>query len=289
MVLARADNIKSGWKSMFMVFTTAAGDPGAGRRSAYCVLGVGSGVSGHVRHAAPLLAGVAVLSAGAACCSEPIRALSPQPAPRLSQPATRPNPQPPTLDPTIVRLAFDTIERIVREHFGHITETEAATFTDAVNCLIAFTNNPHSLEVALSAIAFLRFCAMRLAEGLPPASDPPSLAARGQSAAPGLPAAAGASFPGGLPMSLLGPGSTQLSSSSAGEGREAPPESTVYYWFPLLAGLSELTFDPRGEIRYSALEVGGLEAWPGAAGLARAWDRHKGSRAGRGAAAVMKV
>lgn len=34
-----------------------------------------------------------------------------------------------------------------------------------VNCLIAFTNNPHSLDVALNAIAFLRFCAMKLAEG----------------------------------------------------------------------------------------------------------------------------
>lgn len=29
----------------------------------------------------------------------------------------------------------------------------------------------------------------------------------------------------------------------------------VYFWFPLLAGLSELTFDPRQEIRSSALEV----------------------------------
>jgi hypothetical protein len=29
----------------------------------------------------------------------------------------------------------------------------------------------------------------------------------------------------------------------------------MYFWFPLLAGLSELTFDPRQEIRYSALEV----------------------------------
>lgn len=46
----------------------------------------------------------------------------------------------------------------------------------------------------------------------------------------------------------------------------------VYFWFPLLAGLSELTFDPRQEIRYSALEVrmhlliafaqwGGLPVW----------------------------
>lgn len=95
MVLARVKNVKSGWKSVFMVFTTAASDE--------------------------------------------------------SQ--------------MIVRLAFETIEKIVREHFEYITETEVTTFTDCVNCLIAFTNNPHSLDVALNAIAFLRFCAMKLAEG----------------------------------------------------------------------------------------------------------------------------
>lgn len=44
-------------------------------------------------------------------------------------------------------------------------ETETTTFTDCVNCLIAFTNNPHSLDVSLNAIAFLRFCALALAEG----------------------------------------------------------------------------------------------------------------------------
>ena len=54
MVLARVNNVKSGWKSMFMVFTTAATDD----------------------------------------------------------------------DLMIVRLAFETIEKIVREHFEHITETE---------------------------------------------------------------------------------------------------------------------------------------------------------------------
>ncbi len=95
MVLARVANVKSGWKSMFMVFTTAAQDDAQ----------------------------------------------------------------------TIVRLSFETIEKIVREHFAHITETEITTFTDCVNCLIAFTNNPHSLDVALNAIAFLRFCAMKLADG----------------------------------------------------------------------------------------------------------------------------
>lgn len=44
-------------------------------------------------------------------------------------------------------------------------EVETTTFTDCVNCLIAYTNNPHSLDVSLNAIAFLRFCALALAEG----------------------------------------------------------------------------------------------------------------------------
>ena len=64
-----------------------------------------------------------------------------------------------------MRLAFESIEKIVREHFNYITETETTTFTDCVNCLIAFTNNPHSLDVALNSIAFLRYCAIKLAEG----------------------------------------------------------------------------------------------------------------------------
>lgn len=58
MVLARVSNVKSGWKSMFMVFTTAANDE----------------------------------------------------------------------SPMIVRLAFDTVEKIVREHFDYITETEVRAF-----------------------------------------------------------------------------------------------------------------------------------------------------------------
>jgi brefeldin A-inhibited guanine nucleotide-exchange protein len=69
-------------------------------------------------------------------------------------------------DPMIVRLAFDTIEKIVREHFNHITETETATFTDCVNCLIAFTNNPHSIKVALNSIAFLRCVCMQFCDEL---------------------------------------------------------------------------------------------------------------------------
>eukprot|EP00873_Tetraselmis_striata_P021183 jgi/Tetstr1/441447/TSEL_029692.t1 len=204
MVLARVANVKSGWKSMFMVFTTAAQDDAQ----------------------------------------------------------------------TIVRLSFETIEKIVREHFAHITETEVTTFTDCVNCLIAFTNNPHSLDVALNAIAFLRFCAMKLADGaigsvdeLPEdvlqAGDLPNpkpmtirdLDAAGREAG----AASLALLHASAALQAELPGSP-ASIASAGRGTSGRLHFTdkdehMYFWFPLLVGLSELTFDPRPDIRYSALEV----------------------------------
>lgn len=39
------------------------------------------------------------------------------------------------------------------------------TFTDCVNCLIAFTNNRVSNEISLNGIALLQLCATKLAEG----------------------------------------------------------------------------------------------------------------------------
>ncbi|GFP82279.1 brefeldin a-inhibited guanine nucleotide-exchange protein 2 [Phtheirospermum japonicum] len=96
MVLSRVNNVKSGWKSMFMVFTTAAYDD----------------------------------------------------------------------HKNIVLLSFEIIEKIVRDYFPYITETETTTFTDCVNCLIAFTNTRFNKEISLNAIGFLRFCAAKLSEGL---------------------------------------------------------------------------------------------------------------------------
>ena len=186
MVLARVANIKSGWKSMFMVFTTAAGDE----------------------------------------------------------------------DPQIVRLAFDTIEKIVREHFNFITETETTTFTDCVNCLIAFTNNPHSLDVALNSIAFIRYCAIKLAEGsIGDVEDLPedvSLAVASPTRI--IPAGTKPLQPSTPPTMTRLERSKSLSSGPRGI-RFMDKDEHVYFWFPLLAGLSELTFDPRQEIRTSALDV----------------------------------
>jgi len=66
---------------------------------------------------------------------------------------------------SIVLLAFGTMEKIVREYFPYITETESTTFTDCVRCLLTFTNSKFDSDVCLNAIAFLRFCAVKLAEG----------------------------------------------------------------------------------------------------------------------------
>lgn len=163
MVFARVNHVKSGWKIIFMVFTTAASDD----------------------------------------------------------------------HKNIVLLAFETIEKIVRDYFPYITETETTTFTDCVNCLIAFTNSRFNKDVSLNAIAFLRFCALKLAEGE-------------------LGSSAKNKEKSGKPLSP--------STGAVKDGKPVSPTFTdkddhLYFWFPLLAGLSELSFDPRPDIRKSALQV----------------------------------
>lgn len=155
MVLSRVNNVKSGWKSVFMVFTAAAADE-------------------------------------------------------------RKN---------IVQLAFETMEKIVREYFPYITETETQTFTDCVRCLITFTSSRFSSDVSLNAIAFLRFCAVKLADG-------------------------------GLVAKAVGGDTPPLGKDDALDGQTFnDKDDHVSFWFPLLTGLSKLTSDPRSAIRKSALEV----------------------------------
>ena len=182
MVSGHVDNVKSGWKSMFMIFTAAANDE----------------------------------------------------------------------ERAVVQLAFETIERIIRDQFEHITETDATTFTDCVNCLIAFTNSPTAPEeVCLNAIAFLRYCALKLADGslgkleLTQLGDDAADDADGAfNTPPGSPAYRGSS---------RSPKKPRERERGATDFTDA--ELDLSYWFPLLAGLSELTFDARRDIRRSALEV----------------------------------
>ncbi|KAK6946553.1 Sec7 domain [Dillenia turbinata] len=158
MVLSRVNNVKSGWKSVFMVFTAAAADE-------------------------------------------------------------RKN---------IVMLAFETMEKIVKEYFPYITETETVTFTDCVRCLITFTNSRFNSDVSLNAIAFLRFCAIKLAEG--------GLVCNDESKDNDL--------------------SIDSTNGDVPDGHAlTDKDDHASFWVPLLSGLSKLTSDPRGTIRKSALEV----------------------------------
>ncbi|KAL3523231.1 hypothetical protein ACH5RR_016065 [Cinchona calisaya] len=112
----------------------------------------------------------------------------------------------------IVESAFENVEQVILEHFDQVV---GDCFMDCVNCLIGFANNKTSHRISLKAIALLRICEDRLAEGL---------------------------IPGGA----LKPIDTNA---------ETTCDVTEHYWFPMLAGLSDLTSDPRPEVRNCALEV----------------------------------
>ncbi|KAL6874044.1 hypothetical protein ACP4OV_014126 [Aristida adscensionis] len=153
MVLSRVNNIKSGWKGVFMVFTYAAADD----------------------------------------------------------------------TKSTVLLAFETVEKIVRDYFHHITETETTTFTDCVTCLIAFTSSQFNSDANLNAIAFLRFCAVKLAEEGFVCQDRVSEQLR--------------------------------NSDMLGGNATVDKDGHVSLWIPLLAGLAKLTTDPRLTIKKGAVGV----------------------------------
>ncbi|XP_034700058.1 brefeldin A-inhibited guanine nucleotide-exchange protein 5 isoform X2 [Vitis riparia] len=113
---------------------------------------------------------------------------------------------------SIVESAFENVEQVILEHFDQVV---GDCFMDCVNCLIGFSNNKSSHRISLKAIALLRICEDRLAEGL---------------------------IPGGA----LKPIDINMDTTF---------DVTEHYWFPMLAGLSDLTSDPRPEVRSCALEV----------------------------------
>ncbi|XP_047965074.1 brefeldin A-inhibited guanine nucleotide-exchange protein 2-like [Salvia hispanica] len=155
-VLSQVNNVRSGWKSIFMVFTTAAYDD----------------------------------------------------------------------HKNIVLLSFEIIKKIFRDYFTYIIETESTTFTDCVNCLVAFTNTRFNKAISLNAIGLLQYCAERLAEGdlrkeAPEVASPPS---------------------------------PQIGKERK-SGEPAKRVDHLYLWLPLLAGLSDLSFDPSPEIREGASRI----------------------------------
>ncbi|KAG9443870.1 hypothetical protein H6P81_015210 [Aristolochia fimbriata] len=106
-------------------------------------------------------------------------------------------------------------ENVEQVILEHFDQVVGDCFMDCVNCLIGFANNKSSPRISLKAIALLSICEDRLAEGL---------------------------IPGGA----LKPVDT---------GGDPNFDVTEHYWFPMLAGLSDLTSDYRVEVRNCALEV----------------------------------
>ena len=108
------------------------------------------------------------------------------------------------------------MEKIIRDYFPYITETETTTFTDCVNCLIAFTNSRFNKEISLNAIAFLRFCATKLAAG-----DLGSSSRNKDKEVTGK-------------ISSSSPQTRKEGKKDNGEVTDK--DDHLYFWFPLLAG-----------------------------------------------------
>ncbi|KAL6545251.1 Brefeldin A-inhibited guanine nucleotide-exchange protein 5 [Orobanche gracilis] len=119
--------------------------------------------------------------------------------------------------------AEDDLEAIVESAFEnveqvileHFNQVIGDCFMDCVNCLIGFANNKCSHSRSLKAIALLRICENRLAED------------------------------------LILSGSPKPINTKTNETFDV----TERYWFPMLAGLSDLTSDSRSEVSNCALEV----------------------------------
>ncbi|XP_028786878.1 brefeldin A-inhibited guanine nucleotide-exchange protein 5-like [Neltuma alba] len=121
-------------------------------------------------------------------------------------------------------VADDELETIVESAFEnveqvileHFNQAVGDCFMDCVNCLIRFANNKSLYRISLKAIGLLRICEDRLAEGLITGGD--------------------------------------LKAIDADVG-VAKLEEAEQYWFPMLAGLSDLTSAKRPEVRSCAIEV----------------------------------
>ncbi|XP_068661146.1 brefeldin A-inhibited guanine nucleotide-exchange protein 5-like isoform X2 [Aristolochia californica] len=112
-------------------------------------------------------------------------------------------------------IVESAFENVEQVILEHFDQVVGDCFMDCVNCLIGFANNQSSPRISLKAIALLRICEDRLTEGL---------------------------IPGGA----LKPVDSSVDSNF---------DVTEHYWFPMLAGLSDLTSDYRVEVRNCALEV----------------------------------
>ena len=111
------------------------------------------------------------------------------------------------------------IEKIVRDYFPYITESETNAFTDCVNCLIAFTSSRFDTDISLNAIAFLRLCAAKLAKGdLGPSSIyKDKEVSEKSSVSPHY----------------------ERKDSKYDNGDFEDREGHLYFWFPLLAGMEK--------------------------------------------------
>ncbi|CAI5948230.1 unnamed protein product [Closterium sp. NIES-64] len=230
MIKVKVGGIKSGWRSVFMVLTTAATDShepiveSAFETVEQGECGVAAAVEAgehfqqrsgdYLMPSFPSTTRIAFSPPPSVCPFHPPPTAS-RTASTASWPPSLQTPHCLVFTPSICLYSSQPppSAAVVLEHFEQVI---GDCFMDCVNCLMAFANNVLVPRISLKAIALLRICEDRLAEGR---------------------------VPGGA-----------LRPVNEGE-KMSDNEVAEYYWFPMLAGLSELTSDPRPEVRSCGVEV----------------------------------
>ncbi|KAI3852910.1 hypothetical protein MKW92_028882 [Papaver armeniacum] len=110
-------------------------------------------------------------------------------------------------DDEVESIVESASENVEQVILEHFDRVVGDCFMDCVNCLIGFANSKSSHRISLKAIALLRICEDRLTEGL-----------------------------------ILGGALKPIDANA-----DTAFDVTEHYWFPMLAGLSDLTSDPRLE------------------------------------------
>eukprot|EP00798_Chlamydomonas_sp_ICE-L_P027640 gene27640-7278_t len=231
MVLARVDKVKSGWKSMLMVFTIAAGD-----REPRIVLvafeTIEKIIREHFRFCALMLAEIADVHA-------------------YELPAAY-------FTTNLVHPMFCAL-MVAEGMIGDVQADELPAGPSIRFCALMLAEGEigdvHADELPAGYSTADIVHSMRLVsvdEGSTSATATTTTPKTGQA----KPGPLNITPQNSMPLLLRDPGTASCSTTAKKRGfKFMDRDEHVFYWYPLLAGLSELTFDPRPDIRNSALEV----------------------------------
>ena len=149
-------------------------------------------------------------------------------------------------DQSIIQLAYEMIEKIVNHYFHLIS---SSFFVEFIDCLISFSNNLYFKEICVRSIESINFCAQQLYSG----RVIPRKKSGGEQ---------DDSTTDSVATSTDDSSKVSEEESKKLEEEESTTEAIVFttseqhlfYWLPILQGLSKIILHPNIDVRTSAID-----------------------------------